>query len=127
MEEHSFDGLAKEMADGAISRQRALKIFGAAVLGSALTIFMPETAEARRRNKRFGFSRRKRRRICGRTSFNFNFNNFNNFNNQNCCGNGIPCTRNTCRCPFGTHCVTTGNGVFFGNGFARRCVGRRVF
>lgn len=120
MEEHSFDGLAKEMADGAISRQRALKIFGAAILGSALTIFVPETAEARRRHKPFGLPRRnrrgKRRRICGRTSFNFNF------NNQNCCGNGIPCTKNTCRCPFGRRCVTTRNGIFFRNRFARRCV-----
>lgn len=37
-EEHSFDTLAKEMADDAVSRGRALKYFGAAILASMLSI-----------------------------------------------------------------------------------------
>lgn len=54
MEDHSFDALAKEMADGAISRGRALKYFGAAILGSALggsMLGMP-LAEAKKKKKK---------------------------------------------------------------------------
>lgn len=49
-EEHSFDGLAKGIAIGAIPRGRALKLAGAAILGSALGAFsLSENAQARRK------------------------------------------------------------------------------
>ncbi len=54
MEEHSFDALAKEMADGAISRGRALKYFGAAILGATLgggMLGIP-IAEAKKKKKK---------------------------------------------------------------------------
>ena len=62
-EEHSFDELAMAMADGTLSRSRALKLVGAAVLGGALSFFaLPaDEAEARRRRRR---KRRRRRRRC---------------------------------------------------------------
>lgn len=48
IEEHSFDGLAKGIASGAIPRGRALKLAGAAILGSALGAFsLSENAQAR--------------------------------------------------------------------------------
>lgn len=49
-EEHSFDGLARGIASGAIPRGRALKLAGAAVLGSALGAFsLSKNAQARRK------------------------------------------------------------------------------
>jgi hypothetical protein len=51
--EHSFDDLAKGMASGTLTRSRALKLTGAAILGSALSIFaIPDEAEARHRKKK---------------------------------------------------------------------------
>ena len=38
-EEHSFDELAKGLASGTLSRSRALKLFGGAVLGGLLAPF----------------------------------------------------------------------------------------
>jgi hypothetical protein len=38
-EDHELDGLAADMADGTVSRGRALKLAGAALLGSALSLF----------------------------------------------------------------------------------------
>jgi hypothetical protein len=56
-EECSFDELARGMAEGAISRGRVLKLVGAAILGSALSIFaLPGKAHARHR-----YHRRRRR------------------------------------------------------------------
>lgn len=52
LEEHSFDGLAKGMAKGAISRGSVLKLASATLLGSALGVFsLSENAQARRRRK----------------------------------------------------------------------------
>src|SRR3954453_11241569 len=51
-EEHSFDEIARGMADGAISRGKALKLVGAAILGSAFPGLVPGTAQARRRPQR---------------------------------------------------------------------------
>jgi hypothetical protein len=54
--EHSFDELAIELADDSLTRARALKFMGAALLGSLLggvVLGMPE-AEARRRRRRRG-------------------------------------------------------------------------
>jgi hypothetical protein len=45
-EEHSFDELARGLASGAISRRRALKLVGTAILGAALVPFLPNVAEA---------------------------------------------------------------------------------
>jgi hypothetical protein len=45
-EEHSFDELARRLASGAISRRRALKLLGTAILGAALVPFLPGVAEA---------------------------------------------------------------------------------
>jgi hypothetical protein len=51
MEEHSFDALAKEMADGAISRGRALKLLGAALLGFGSLSLFGGVAETKRKKK----------------------------------------------------------------------------
>lgn len=46
-EKYSFDDLAKGVASGAVSRGRALRLAGAAILGSALSIFtLQEEAHA---------------------------------------------------------------------------------
>ena len=52
MEEHSFDGLAKEMAGGAISRAQALKLVSAALLGAFGIVGLPSLAEAKRKKKK---------------------------------------------------------------------------
>jgi hypothetical protein len=52
-EEHSFDVLARSLGADTLSRQRALKLVGAALLGGALSIFaLPDDAQARRRKKK---------------------------------------------------------------------------
>lgn len=51
MAEHSFDSLSKEMADSTISRGRALKLVGAAIVGGAVAGLFPGTAEARRQRR----------------------------------------------------------------------------
>jgi hypothetical protein len=53
VEEHSFDVLAQTLAEGTLSRQRALKLVGAAILGGALSIFaLPDQAEAKKKKSR---------------------------------------------------------------------------
>ena len=52
MENHSFDSLSKEMANGSISRGEALKLVGAALLGGAFASLFPATAQARRSSRR---------------------------------------------------------------------------
>jgi hypothetical protein len=65
-EEHSFDVLARSLVDGTISRQRVLKLVGAAILGGALSIFsLPHEAEARRHRHHAGEHRRRQRRRRG--------------------------------------------------------------
>lgn len=56
-EEYSFDDLARGLANGAISRERVLKVVGAALLGGVLSTAFPGLAEARRR-------RHRRRRVA---------------------------------------------------------------
>jgi hypothetical protein len=66
----SFDELAAGLADGTITRARAIKLAGAALVGSALTLFWPAGAEgqeegvepAGRRERRRRRRRRERRR-----------------------------------------------------------------
>src|SRR5829696_4761420 len=60
-EDHELDGLAADMADGTVSRGRALKLAGAALLGSALSLFSAQReadanhlARQRRRCRRRG-------------------------------------------------------------------------
>jgi hypothetical protein len=48
---HSFDDLARELAAGSISRRRAIKLTGGALLGTALLAFSSSPAEARRRRR----------------------------------------------------------------------------
>jgi hypothetical protein len=45
-EEHSFDELAKGLADGTISRRRALKMLAGALFGGSLLALIPGAAEA---------------------------------------------------------------------------------
>src|SRR4051812_750343 len=49
--EHSFDQLSRELADSTISRRRALKLVGAAILSGFLGSLFPTIAQARRRRK----------------------------------------------------------------------------
>lgn len=49
-EKHTFDELTRGVADGTISRSRALKLAGAALLGAALIPFSAAPAEAGRRD-----------------------------------------------------------------------------
>lgn len=102
MEEHSFDGLAKEMADGAITRSRALKLVGAAILGSAFAGLAPATAGAQAtaqgRNKvavvcsrGFNFFNGTTLRNCRSRAGNSRFTctpNFSAFNNNVACRSG---------------------------------------
>ena len=79
-EEDRLDGLARGVADDTISRGRAIKLAGAALAGSALSLFAaPDDAEARRRrggsrkvlNTQRQRIRRLRRRCRRRTGFRF--------------------------------------------------------
>ena len=52
MDEHFFDELAKGLDEGTITRRRALKLVGAAALGTALMPVLPKQAEALTRKAR---------------------------------------------------------------------------
>ena len=58
VERVSFDDLDTELADRTITRSQAIKLAGAAFVGFALTLFLPEAADARHRGRRH---RRRRR------------------------------------------------------------------
>lgn len=115
MEEHSFDSLSKEIADGAISRGRALKLVGAAILGGAFAGLFPGLAEARRRRSQ---GRRKVTVFCGSGSFNF-LNNCRSSTGRffTCSGNNIG-LRNAVTCRSGGilySCRVTNGFGNFGN------------
>src|SRR5215207_7176273 len=59
----SFDELARRLADATITRGRAIKLAGAVLAGSVLSVFFAPEADARRRRRR---SRRARCRRRGR-------------------------------------------------------------
>jgi hypothetical protein len=59
VERVSFDDLATDLADRTITRSQAIKLAGAALVGFALTLFLPEAAEARHRRRH----RRRNRNI----------------------------------------------------------------
>jgi hypothetical protein len=89
--EYFLDELAVSVADGTISRARAIKLVGVALLGSVLAVFLPaEDAEARRRS----FRQRCRRRggfVC-----------HSELNGRQCCTGGKSCDSvNGCICTFG--------------------------
>ncbi len=54
----SFDEMAAVLADGTITRSRAIKLAGAALLGGAFTLLWPAEADAGKKKRR----RRRRRR-----------------------------------------------------------------
>jgi hypothetical protein len=64
--DYNLDDLATGMANGTITRGRAMKLAGAALVGSALSLFVTDDAEA----ARIGVTRRRRlrrfRRRCRR-------------------------------------------------------------
>lgn len=74
MKEHSFDSLSKEMADATITRGRALKLVGAAILGSTFAGLAPATADAQAKAQ----SRNRPLVICRRGFFNNNLNHCRN-------------------------------------------------
>lgn len=65
LEVSSFDDLAVELSDETITRGRAMKLVGAAVVGSVLSVFFatPE-ADARRRRGPAARCRRRGRKYC---------------------------------------------------------------
>jgi hypothetical protein len=64
-EEHSLDKLAKGLAEDSLTRSRAIKLAGAAVLGEAFSFLaLPDEAEAKKKKK-------KRRRRPPLRAFNF--------------------------------------------------------
>lgn len=112
-EEYSFDALAKGLASGTISRRKALKLVGSAILGAGLLSAIPtREAEAAECGSRHGCARQCRtrtncrcvetvtgnvrcvRRICcGRRC-----------NTNGDCGNNALCMTENC-CNFSRECV----------------------
>jgi hypothetical protein len=142
-EEHSFDELARGLASGAISRRKALKLGGVALLGGfGLFSVFPDAAEARRRRGRRrgrGLGQRSSR-TCGINESGCNFgscvcprntfcitNNNNNFNDPGFCSsssssrtcgiNESGCNFGSCVCPRNTFCRTNNNNNFNDPGF----------
>ena len=65
---HGFDEAAKGLAGGTISRRRALKLTGSALLGGTLLALLPEAAEAQQQqcaNKKAINNRNCPRSTCG--------------------------------------------------------------
>jgi len=79
--EHSFDQLARELADGTLSRRRALKLMGAALVGSVLASVPGVAWAAKPAPCPSGVQK------CG----------------KNCCPDGtFICAQGKCACPAGT-------------------------
>ena len=93
-EEHHLDALAKGMAEETIPRGRALKLAGAALLGSALSLFVADDAEAhnRRRGRRGDDSKRRR---CRRRGGRFCEDRRDGTNRARCCRQ--PTSHSRCR------------------------------
>ena len=70
LEDRSFGDLTVGLTDVTITRSRAIKLAGAALAGSALTILWPAEADARRRRRRNKRRRRKARVTTAPTSTN---------------------------------------------------------
>ncbi len=78
--EHSLDGVARGMADGTLTRGRAIKLAGAALVGSALALFGAEDADA-------ATLREQRRRCRRRHGGNGVFCVSDNGKKSRCCNN----------------------------------------
>ena len=52
MEEHTFDELAKRLAEQTMTRGRALKLTGATILGAIGLVSLPKRAEAKKKKKK---------------------------------------------------------------------------
>src|SRR5215208_973392 len=87
--ERSFDALATGLASGSISRGRALKLMGAALLGGALS-FIPKVAEAAPLRKCDRAGECQNGSCCGRTAT----------TDGKCCGGGT----------FGVGCTAAAKG-----------------
>jgi hypothetical protein len=98
-EEHHLDALAKGMAEETIPRGRAIKLAGAALVGSALSLFVADdAAEARnrrrdRRDRRGGDESRRRR--CRRRGGRFCEDRRDGTNRARCCRQ--PTSSSRCR------------------------------
>jgi hypothetical protein len=86
-EEHHLDALAKGMAEETIPRGRAIKLAGAALLGSALSLFVAEDADAA--------TLRERRRRCQRRGGRFCVDRRDGGNRGRCCRQ--PTSSSRCR------------------------------
>jgi hypothetical protein len=62
VEEASFDDLAVSVAEGTITRGRAIKLAGAALVGSVLAVFSPLVGEAEGQELETEGKRNRRRR-----------------------------------------------------------------
>ena len=62
LEGMSFDDLTAGLADGTITRAKAIKLAGAALLGGALTVLWADEADALNRRRRRRKKRRRRRK-----------------------------------------------------------------
>jgi hypothetical protein len=63
LEGSAFDDLAPGLADGTITRARAIKLAGAALLGGALTLLWPGEADARKRRRRRKKKKRRKAQV----------------------------------------------------------------
>jgi len=90
-ENHKLDGLATGVADDTISRGRAIKLAGAALVGSALAAFSG-TQEAEAETQR---GIRARRRRCRNRQRRFCMDRVGSTNRSRCCD---PDTTSTSRC-----------------------------
>ena len=86
-EEHHLDALAKGMAEETIPRGRAIKLAGAALVGSALSLFVAEDADAA--------TLRERRRRCHRRGGRFCVDRRGGGNRGRCCRQ--PTSSSRCR------------------------------
>ena len=92
-EEHHLDALAKGMAEDTIPRGRAIKLAGAALLGSALSLFVADDAEAHNRRGRRGDDSRRRR--CRRRGGRYCEDRRDGTNRARCCRQ--PTSHSRCR------------------------------
>jgi hypothetical protein len=100
-EEHSFDELAMELADGALTRARALKLMGVALVGGlgALTSIsvVADPADAKRKRKK-----KKKHPVAGLAP---------SSPVLPACTTGKTGCPTTCTCPSGTQCLNLIPGV----------------
>jgi hypothetical protein len=127
IEADSFDELTRELVGGAISRGKALKLLGAAILGFGTASLFPGAAQARRRRGR-RHRGSGRGRICGNNQSGCNFGDCvcrgnsrcttTGFNDPGRCSNSFSgtCGRNEqgcnggfCVCPGNTRCFVNSN------------------